>query len=211
MERVYQDIVLPLHTLEDAITLAGSLFEIWPILVYPSRIYDHGSASRQGQFRCPRKQGSAHSGQPTLLRRAEGGELFERLVPGPQDFGDLALFGEWGEWKLKVSEFLQRNLPERASLGNDVDALLKVGRLESFGHESVQGAPIGGNARSSLREVRLRKGVWNDAQLPDVATQREHDVARTHSDATDVDDDANTVVVATVSERDPRVQLNIIG
>eukprot|EP00949_MAST-11_sp_MAST-11-sp1_P004950 g4950.t1 len=56
VERVYQDIVLPLHTLEDAITLAGSLFEIWPILVYPSRIYDHGSASRQGQFRCPRKQ-----------------------------------------------------------------------------------------------------------------------------------------------------------
>ena len=56
MERVYQDIVLPLHTLEDAITLAGSLFEIWPILVYPSRIYDHGAAARQGQFRQPRKQ-----------------------------------------------------------------------------------------------------------------------------------------------------------
>jgi delta24-sterol reductase len=56
VERVYQDIVLPLRTLEDAIALAGSLFEIWPILVYPSRIYDHGAAARQGQFRQPRKQ-----------------------------------------------------------------------------------------------------------------------------------------------------------
>eukprot|EP00946_MAST-07B_sp_MAST-7B-sp1_P001884 g1884.t1 len=56
VERVYQDIVLPLHTLESAIELAGSLFEIWPILIYPSRIYDHGSAARQGQFPKPRKQ-----------------------------------------------------------------------------------------------------------------------------------------------------------
>ena len=56
VQRVYQDIVLPLHTLEEAIELAGSMFEIWPILVYPSRIYDHGSESKQGQFKCPRKE-----------------------------------------------------------------------------------------------------------------------------------------------------------
>jgi hypothetical protein len=48
IERVYQDIVLPLSTLEEAIELAGDLFEIWPILVYPSRIYDHGK-DMQGQ------------------------------------------------------------------------------------------------------------------------------------------------------------------
>ena len=35
-----------------AINLAGDIFEIWPILVYPSRIYDHG-AEMQGQFRRP--------------------------------------------------------------------------------------------------------------------------------------------------------------
>ncbi len=50
VKRVYQDIVLPLHTLERAIALAGDLFEIWPILVYPSRIYDHGKVM-QGQVR----------------------------------------------------------------------------------------------------------------------------------------------------------------
>merc|ERR1712166_1049519 len=55
IKRVYQDIVLPLHTLEEAITLASDLFEIWPILVYPSRIYDHGSKV-QGQFRRPRQE-----------------------------------------------------------------------------------------------------------------------------------------------------------
>ena len=38
-ERVYQDIVLPLRTLEDAINLSDDLFDIWPILVYPSRVY----------------------------------------------------------------------------------------------------------------------------------------------------------------------------
>jgi len=54
-QRVYQDIVLPLETLEEAISKAADLFEIWPILVYPSRIYDHGS-EKQGQFRKPRNK-----------------------------------------------------------------------------------------------------------------------------------------------------------
>ena len=52
-QRVYQDIVLPIDCMEEAITLGGNLFEIWPILVYPSRIYDHGSPSKQGQFPQP--------------------------------------------------------------------------------------------------------------------------------------------------------------
>jgi delta24-sterol reductase len=52
MQRVYQDIVLPLNALEDAINKATDLFGMWPLLVYPSRIYDHG-ADKQGQFPKP--------------------------------------------------------------------------------------------------------------------------------------------------------------
>merc|ERR1740130_1866817 len=51
-QRVYQDIVLPIRELEDSIEMADRLFGIWPILVYPSRIYDHGRA-KQGLFRAP--------------------------------------------------------------------------------------------------------------------------------------------------------------
>merc|ERR1712216_262393 len=50
--RVYQDIVLPLSTLEEQIEKAGRLFKVWPILVYPSRIYTHGNG-KQGIFPKP--------------------------------------------------------------------------------------------------------------------------------------------------------------
>jgi len=59
LKRVYQDIVLPISTLEEAIDKASDLFHVWPILVYPSRIYDHDynldehNDSIQGQFRRP--------------------------------------------------------------------------------------------------------------------------------------------------------------
>lgn len=53
--RVYQDIVLPIRTLEVAIKKADQLFGIWPILVYPSRIYDHGKG-KHGLFPTPEKQ-----------------------------------------------------------------------------------------------------------------------------------------------------------
>ena len=55
--RVYQDIILPLSSLEAALARAADLFEIWPILVYPCRIYadadtdDHRNIN--GQFRRP--------------------------------------------------------------------------------------------------------------------------------------------------------------
>ena len=52
---VYQDIVLPIRTIEAAIDKADALFGIWPILVYPSRIYDHGPG-KQGLFPTPTKQ-----------------------------------------------------------------------------------------------------------------------------------------------------------
>ena len=54
-ERVYQDIVLPLRTMEEAINLSDELFGIWPVLVYPSRVYDHGDEYRAGQFPRPLK------------------------------------------------------------------------------------------------------------------------------------------------------------
>ncbi len=58
-ERVYQDIVLPIRTLELAVEKAGKLFGIWPILIYPSRIYDHGKGHR-GIFPCPRPEDLVH-------------------------------------------------------------------------------------------------------------------------------------------------------
>jgi delta24-sterol reductase len=53
--RVYQDIVLPVRTIEPAIERSAELFGIWPILVYPSRVYDHGPGKR-GLFPTPEKQ-----------------------------------------------------------------------------------------------------------------------------------------------------------
>ena len=54
--RVYQDIVLPIRTIEEAVDKAGKLFEIWPILIYPSRIYDHSGEGYRGIFRTPDKK-----------------------------------------------------------------------------------------------------------------------------------------------------------
>jgi len=53
--RVYQDIVLPIRTIEEATDRADELFGIWPILVYPSLIYDHGPG-RRGLFPTPKPQ-----------------------------------------------------------------------------------------------------------------------------------------------------------
>jgi len=53
--RVYQDIVLPVRTIEAGIERSAQLFGIWPILVYPSRIYDHGKGKR-GLFPTPDAQ-----------------------------------------------------------------------------------------------------------------------------------------------------------
>ena len=54
--RVYQDIVLPIRTIEEAVDKAGALFDIWPILIYPSRIYDHSGEGYRGIFRTPDKK-----------------------------------------------------------------------------------------------------------------------------------------------------------
>jgi len=48
LQRVYQDIVLPLDSIEKAVEKAAHLFEIWPLLIYPCRLYQ-----RPGQFPKP--------------------------------------------------------------------------------------------------------------------------------------------------------------
>lgn len=71
-KQVFQDIVLPMSAMSRAIDLSHRLFEMYPVLLYPSRIYDHG----------------AHTG---LLRRPRD---IDR-VPGT-DFGmyfDLGVYG----------------------------------------------------------------------------------------------------------------------
>ncbi len=50
--QVFQDIVLPMSAMQQALDLTDELFAMSPVLLYPSRIYDHGDAS--GQLRPPR-------------------------------------------------------------------------------------------------------------------------------------------------------------
>jgi len=47
---VFQDIVLPMTELESSILQSEKLFDVWPLLVYPCRIYNRG----QGQLRHPK-------------------------------------------------------------------------------------------------------------------------------------------------------------
>ncbi|KAJ6639587.1 Delta(24)-sterol reductase [Pseudolycoriella hygida] len=52
-KQVFQDIVLPMTVLEDSIETAEKLFDTYPVLIYPCRIYDHGR-KKMGQLRPPR-------------------------------------------------------------------------------------------------------------------------------------------------------------
>ncbi|KAG7160565.1 Delta(24)-sterol reductase-like 1 [Homarus americanus] len=71
-KQVFQDIVLPMTQLEDQIDKNEELFDIYPILIYPCRIYDHGP--HRGQLRPPRR---------------------EQMVPGADYgmFNDLGVYG----------------------------------------------------------------------------------------------------------------------
>jgi len=51
-KQVFQDIVLPINQLEAQINTSHTLFDTYPVLVYPCRIYDHGQHT--GQLRPPR-------------------------------------------------------------------------------------------------------------------------------------------------------------
>lgn len=51
--QVFQDIVLPIRKLEDQIKTSDQLFDAYPLLVYPCRVYDHGKHA--GQIKQPLK------------------------------------------------------------------------------------------------------------------------------------------------------------
>ena len=114
-ERIYQDIVLPLRTLEEAICLSDDLFGIWPILVYPSRVYDHGP-TQQGQFPRPRD---------------------EDMVPGTK-YAMYYDLGVYGIPKMAVGSGL-RSAPEQARA--QAQAVEGMRRMEKFTRDN-QGAPF---------------------------------------------------------------------
>ncbi|KAJ8979759.1 hypothetical protein NQ317_004746 [Molorchus minor] len=53
-KQVFQDIVLPIRKLEEQINQSDKLFDAYPLLVYPCRVYDHGQNS--GQLKRPKKR-----------------------------------------------------------------------------------------------------------------------------------------------------------
>lgn len=53
-KQVFQDIVLPINELEQQINTSEQLFDAYPLLVYPCRIYDHGPNS--GQLKQPKQK-----------------------------------------------------------------------------------------------------------------------------------------------------------
>jgi len=71
-KQVFQDIVLPINKLEEQIDKSHELFDTYPVLVYPCRIYDHGAHT--GQLRTPRA---------------------DQMVPGTDYgmFNDLGVYG----------------------------------------------------------------------------------------------------------------------
>ena len=71
-KQVFQDIVLPMTELESALEFAQELFGIYPVLVYPCRVFDHGPAGN-GQMRSPR---------PDQMVRKDSGMFFDLGVYG---------------------------------------------------------------------------------------------------------------------------------
>lgn len=76
VKQVFQDIVLPMNELKAQITSAENLFDTFPLLVYPCRVYDHGE----------------HSGQ---IKRPQS----KYLVPGTNYamYNDLGIYGVPGK------------------------------------------------------------------------------------------------------------------
>lgn len=54
-KQVFQDIVLPIRKLEDQIEQSAILFDTYPLLVYPCRVYDYGKGS-SGQIKPPKNE-----------------------------------------------------------------------------------------------------------------------------------------------------------
>lgn len=53
-KQIFQDIVLPIAELEAQIATSEELFDTYPLLVYPCRVYDHGPKS--GQLKRPNSE-----------------------------------------------------------------------------------------------------------------------------------------------------------
>ncbi len=112
-KQVFQDIVLPLDSLPRAIELSEHLFDIYPVLVYPCAIFDHGEHS--GQLRPPRPStrvpGTAIPGGP-------GGSS----PAAPKPFGmynDLGVYG----------------VPAAVKRGEPYNATLAMRAMEHFTRE----------------------------------------------------------------------------
>ncbi|MCA9693142.1 MAG: FAD-dependent oxidoreductase [Myxococcales bacterium] len=74
--QVFQDIVLPMTAMARAVNKSDALFGMYPILLYPSRVYDRGEGS--GQLRAP-KQADLVDGQSYAMYF----DLGVYGVPGP--------------------------------------------------------------------------------------------------------------------------------
>lgn len=79
-KQIFQDIVLPINLLEEQIKTSEELFDTYPLLVYPCRVYDHGPNS--GQLKQPKP---------------------EYIVPGTNYamYNDLGIYGVPGYVKRK--------------------------------------------------------------------------------------------------------------
>ncbi|CAG9766410.1 unnamed protein product [Ceutorhynchus assimilis] len=53
-KQVFQDIVLPIRKLEEQIDKSTELFDTFPLLIYPCKIYNHGKSS--GQIKSPKQE-----------------------------------------------------------------------------------------------------------------------------------------------------------
>ncbi|KAK2724984.1 hypothetical protein QYM36_001439 [Artemia franciscana] len=117
-KQVFQDIVLPMTELERQIDVAEELFDTYPILIYPCRIYDHGE--KTGQLRPPRKDQMCPGtnwgmfndlgvyGVPSAVKRRErfdAVEAYRRMEQFTRDVGGYAFL--YADTFMDLKEFKQ--------------------------------------------------------------------------------------------------------
>lgn len=98
-KQVFQDIVLPIDELENQINTSEKLFEAYPLLVYPCRIYDRGPGS--GQLKRPKSK---------------------YIIPGTDYamYNDLGIYGVPGQVKNKKSYNPVKAMREMEKFTRDV-------------------------------------------------------------------------------------------
>ena len=118
-DRVYQDITMPISSLEAALVKCAVAFGVWPMLVYPSRIADHGP-QRRGLFPTrvvgenPVIEGFTWPGNQELRHDVQYGMFY-----------DLGVYG----------------IPENVRRGIKVDNIARMRDMEDFTRR-VGGAPF---------------------------------------------------------------------